>query len=153
VIVLAWLNTTGDPLWKDSRDDTGDTFPLFLTHTRNHQSKKVIVMTKFYMKWKMNPMTVPADPGERVKYWLLLLEEVRAQLKSGELIDWGIACDSSEGYCFAETDEKKPACHGREVAPLYPVRYQAGGLGRSGHYQYTEGCSSGKEVNNIQINL
>ena len=63
-------------------------------------------MTKFYMKWTMNPMTVPADPGERIKYWLSLLEGVQAQLKSGELIDWGITCDSNEGYCFAETDEK-----------------------------------------------
>jgi hypothetical protein len=63
-------------------------------------------MTKYYMKWKMNPMTVPADPGERVNYWLSLLEGVRAQLKSGDLKDWGITCDSSEGYCFAETDEK-----------------------------------------------
>jgi hypothetical protein len=54
----------------------------------------------------MNPMTVPADPGERIKYWLSLLEGVQAQLKSGELTDWGITCDSNEGYCFAETDEK-----------------------------------------------
>ena len=62
-------------------------------------------MTKFYMKWKMNPMTVPGDPAERVKYWLALLEGVKAQLKSGQLLDWGITCDSNEGYCFAESDE------------------------------------------------
>ncbi|MCU0627977.1 MAG: hypothetical protein MUE45_00590 [Methanoregulaceae archaeon] len=54
----------------------------------------------------MNPMTVPADPADRVKYWLSLLEGVRAQLKSGDLKDWGITCDNAEGYCFADTDEK-----------------------------------------------
>lgn len=63
-------------------------------------------MTKYYMKWKMNPMTVPADPAERVKYWLALLERVKGQVKSGELKDWAIACDSSEGYCLVDTDEK-----------------------------------------------
>ena len=50
-------------------------------------------------------MTVPANPEERVKYWLSLLELVKADLKSGTFTDWGICNDSSEGYCFAETDE------------------------------------------------
>jgi Domain of unknown function (DUF3303) len=67
---------------------------------------RVYEMTKFYMKWKMNPLTVPGDPAERVKYYLTLLEGVRAQLKSGDLKDWGVTCDSTEGYCFADTDEK-----------------------------------------------
>lgn len=63
-------------------------------------------MAKYYMKWQMNQMIIPANPEERVKLWLTMLEMVRAELKSGSLIDWGVTCDSSEGYALAETDEK-----------------------------------------------
>jgi hypothetical protein len=73
------------------------------------------------MKWTMNPLTVPPNPEERVKYWLSLLEGVRAQLKSGELTDWGITCDSDEGYCFAETDEK--TLHATVVKWLPYIRF------------------------------
>lgn len=63
-------------------------------------------MTKYYMRWQMNPIFIPADPEERVKLWLKMLEMVRAELKSGGFTDWGICCDSSAGYVFADTDEK-----------------------------------------------
>ena len=82
---------------------------------------RMIGMTKYYMKWKMNPLTVPGDPGERVKYYLTMLEGVRAQLKSGDLKDWGITCDSSEGYCFADTDEK--SLHATVVAWLPYIQF------------------------------
>jgi len=63
-------------------------------------------MTKFYMRWQLNPMFIPANPEERVKQWLTMLEMVRADLKSGALTDWGICNDLSGGYAFAEADEK-----------------------------------------------
>jgi len=63
-------------------------------------------VTKYYMKWTMNPMAIPMNPEERVKLWLSMLEMVRADLKSGVMTDWGICSDLSEGYAFAETDEK-----------------------------------------------
>jgi hypothetical protein len=34
-----------------------------------------------------------------------MLEMVKADLKSGALTVWGIWCDSSAGFAFAETDE------------------------------------------------
>jgi hypothetical protein len=63
-------------------------------------------MTKFYMRWELNPMFTPANPEERVKLWLTMLEGIKAELKSGSLQDWGICSDISAGYAFAETDEK-----------------------------------------------
>ncbi|MDD1714082.1 MAG: hypothetical protein LUQ61_02350, partial [Methanoregulaceae archaeon] len=63
-------------------------------------------MTKFYMKWQLNPLFTPSNPEERVKLWLSLLEMTKADLKSGSITDWGVCSDSSEGYAFAETDEK-----------------------------------------------
>jgi hypothetical protein len=51
-------------------------------------------------------MFTPANPEERVKLWLTMLEMVKADLKSGGFTDWGNYCDSSGGYALAETDEK-----------------------------------------------
>ncbi|MDG6256766.1 MAG: hypothetical protein QCH35_04125 [Methanomicrobiaceae archaeon] len=63
-------------------------------------------MTKFYMRWHMNPMTIPTNPEERGKLWISMLEMVREELNSGGFTDWGICSDLSAGYAFAETDEK-----------------------------------------------
>jgi hypothetical protein len=63
-------------------------------------------MAKFYMRWQLNPMLISPNPEERVKQWLMMLEMVKADLKSGSLTDWGICSDLSAGYAFAETDEK-----------------------------------------------
>lgn len=63
-------------------------------------------MPKFYMKWHLNPVFIPTNAEERVKLWMSMLESVKADLKSGGLNDWGICCDDSGGYAFAETDEK-----------------------------------------------
>jgi hypothetical protein len=63
-------------------------------------------MTKFYMRWHLNPTFIPTNPEERVKLWMSMLELVKADLKSGALSDWGMCSDSSGGYGFAETDEK-----------------------------------------------
>ncbi len=63
-------------------------------------------MTRFYMKWQLDPLFTPHHPEERVTLWLSMLEMVKADLKSGGLADWGVCNDNSEGYCFAETDEK-----------------------------------------------
>jgi len=63
-------------------------------------------MTKFYMRWHLNPMLIPTNPEERVKLWMSMLELVKADIKSGALSDWGMCSDASGGYAFAETDEK-----------------------------------------------
>ena len=62
-------------------------------------------MTRFYMRWQMNPLTVPVNPEERGKLWVTMLEMVKAELKSGMLTDWGVWFDLSGGYAFADTDE------------------------------------------------
>ena len=63
-------------------------------------------MTKYYIRWHLNPMTVPVNPEERVKLWTTMLEMVRADLKSGAFKDWGICNDISAGFCFSELDEQ-----------------------------------------------
>jgi hypothetical protein len=63
-------------------------------------------MTKYYMKWHLNPILISVNAEERLKSWISMLEMVKADLKSGGLSDWGMCSDASGGYAFAETDEK-----------------------------------------------
>jgi hypothetical protein len=62
-------------------------------------------MTKYFSSWHLNPMLIPSDPEERMKLWMRLLEKVKADLKSGCMLDWGVAADLSGGYAIMETDE------------------------------------------------
>jgi len=63
-------------------------------------------MSKFYIKWEMNPLMIPADPKERMKNWLSMLEMVKTDLKAGVLKDWGMCSDASGGYGFSELSEE-----------------------------------------------
>jgi len=63
-------------------------------------------MTRFYVKFRKNPRTMPTDPEERVKLWMTLLAEVKKDLAAGHFIDWGVCADISEGYCISELDEQ-----------------------------------------------
>lgn len=62
-------------------------------------------MPKFYVRWQLNPIMVPANPQERVKLWLSMLEMVKANLNAGVLKDWGMCSDASGGYGFSELSE------------------------------------------------
>jgi hypothetical protein len=62
-------------------------------------------MTKYYSHWHLNPMLIPPNPEERIKLWMKLLEQVKVDLKSGDMLDWGLAADLSCGYAIMETDE------------------------------------------------
>jgi hypothetical protein len=62
-------------------------------------------MTKYHINWRMNLKLMPTDPAERIKLQLAMLEMVRADLKSGNIIDWGNNCDMSGGYQVMEGSE------------------------------------------------
>jgi hypothetical protein len=46
----------------------------------------------------MNTLAIPADPQQAARIWSALSEGVTGQLKSGEILDWGIYPDGSGGY-------------------------------------------------------
>jgi hypothetical protein len=62
-------------------------------------------MTKFLIKWQMNLSMIPEDPVKRSKLWISMLELIKSNLKSGDMIDWGEYCDLSGGYTIAEGTE------------------------------------------------
>ena len=63
------------------------------------------IMTKFHVEWRKNPTLTPEDPAKMVKLNLSMLEMVKATLKSGKLMDWGVYCDGFSGYVIAEGNE------------------------------------------------
>ncbi len=63
-------------------------------------------MTRFYIRFRKNPLTMPTDPADGVKLWMTMLEGVKEDMKSGVFSDWGDCTDTSEGYCISEVDEK-----------------------------------------------
>ena len=59
-------------------------------------------MTKFYVKWQLNPLSTPSDPEERAKLWVSMLEMVKADMLAGRIKDWGNCADGSGGYAIRE---------------------------------------------------
>ena len=59
-------------------------------------------MPKFYVKWQLDPAKTPADPEERAKGWLSMLEMVKADMKAGVTKDWGCAAGGACGYAINE---------------------------------------------------
>lgn len=59
-------------------------------------------MSKYYVKWIMNPLEIPKNPEERMKAWQLATQMVRDGMKSGPVKDWGMTTDLSEGYAIVE---------------------------------------------------
>jgi len=64
-------------------------------------------MTKYLIKWQKNEPLMPPDPVMMAKLQLSMLEEAKASLKSGKMIDWGSYFDASGGYCIAEGNESE----------------------------------------------
>jgi hypothetical protein len=59
-------------------------------------------MTKYYVKWTMNPLEMPKSPEERMKLWQSMLEMTKADMAAGISKDWGMTSDLSEGYAIVE---------------------------------------------------
>ncbi|MCX6682707.1 MAG: hypothetical protein NTY71_06970 [Methanoregula sp.] len=63
-------------------------------------------MTKYPVRWQVIPQMIPADPEQRVKLWVSLLEKVKADVDARGITDWGLFADASGGYTIRETDKE-----------------------------------------------
>ena len=62
-------------------------------------------MTKFFIKWWINPLKVPDTPEEVAKGKLAMLEGIKAALSAGTLTDWGQFSNGKDGYAMSELSE------------------------------------------------
>jgi hypothetical protein len=60
-------------------------------------------MTKYYVKWTVNPLEIPKTPEERMKAWQLATQMVKDGMKTGPVKDWGMTADLGGGYAILET--------------------------------------------------
>ena len=65
-------------------------------------------MTKYLIKWQKNESLMPPDPTMMANLQLSMLEEAKANLKSGKTIDWGSYCDQVIGAIKKVMIESKP---------------------------------------------
>ena len=66
-------------------------------------------MTKFYLKWRVDPTLFPTKPEEIFKLACSLCAMTKADLKAGVLKDWGCAPSGQSGYCICEGSETQLA--------------------------------------------
>ena len=59
-------------------------------------------MPKFFIKWQLDSTKIPANPEERVKGWLSMLEMTRANMTAGVTKDWGCFAGGNGGYSIGE---------------------------------------------------
>ena len=59
-------------------------------------------MSKFYVRWQINPQMVPSAPEERRKLLVSMLEMSKQDMKAGKLKDWGNVPGESRGYSIME---------------------------------------------------
>lgn len=55
-------------------------------------------MTRWLNVWRMNQLAIPADPEQAARLWAALSDGVAKQLKTGEILEWGIYADGGGGY-------------------------------------------------------
>ena len=59
-------------------------------------------MSRFYLKWNLTSLATPADPEQRAKLWLSMLQMVKGDMKDGKLKDWGMCNNGDSGYAIYE---------------------------------------------------
>jgi hypothetical protein len=64
--------------------------------------REAIKMSKFYVRWQIDPQMIPSVPEERRKFLLSMLEMVKKDIKAGRVKDWGNVPGESAGYLLVE---------------------------------------------------
>jgi hypothetical protein len=59
-------------------------------------------MSRYFVKWLMDPTKTPVNPEEMVKGWLAMAEMVKADIAAGKIKDFGIAAGGGWGYAVRE---------------------------------------------------
>jgi hypothetical protein len=55
-------------------------------------------MTKFFIYWEVDPVSLPRDPVERMQLFIQMTQMVKDDADAGLVSDWGIRVGMSSGY-------------------------------------------------------
>jgi hypothetical protein len=62
-------------------------------------------MTRYLVKWEVNPCMLPIQPEEREKLLSAMFEMERADEAAGICVGWGMYVDMSGGVSFSDMNE------------------------------------------------
>ena len=61
-----------------------------------------LAMIRFFVRWRMNPHESFKTPEDRGKFVMKMLDDVKEEMQSGKITDWGTCIDGSGGYSVYE---------------------------------------------------
>ena len=61
----------------------------------------------YLILWESNPAAYPSDPDERMKIYMSNIEKVKKDLKSGDVLMWGINVAGGSGFTITKDDPKQ----------------------------------------------
>lgn len=64
-------------------------------------------MSKFFIRWHVDNVKMPATPEETAKLFISMLETVEAGLHTGKFNDWGMLGNCRDGYAISELNEEE----------------------------------------------
>ena len=70
-------------------------------------------MAKYLVLWKVDEDKMPADPKEKKQMLLEAVKQLKKELKSGIVKDWGTCLGESHGYSIIEGNDLET--HARHV--------------------------------------
>lgn len=63
-------------------------------------------MSRYYVRWQMNPQFISANPEEVAKLWLSLQKMVKEDIQAGKIKDWGAVAGELSGYTIWEASSE-----------------------------------------------
>ena len=79
-------------------------------------------MTRWLMLMKVNPLAVPADPGQAAKLWTAMNDLMKNSLSTGEIQEGGMYADGSGAYALwddkGDTENDLIRTHGISVGMM-----------------------------------
>jgi hypothetical protein len=63
-------------------------------------------MARYIVFWEYNVAHCPLDMKEKTSQWLILTDECKKMLKSGQIKDWAHYAGEAAGYMIVEGDDK-----------------------------------------------
>ena len=65
------------------------------------------ILTKFVTLWELDRTRIPDDPEEQFRYWNMLVNMIKEDMKNGRTIDFGMFTGGFEGYVIREGTEQE----------------------------------------------
>jgi len=78
---------------------------IFIIVFLKYREKGGNILAKFVTLWELDRTRIPDDPEEQFRYWNILVNMIKEDIKNGRTIDFGMFTGGFEGYVIREGTE------------------------------------------------